>query len=339
MQSPLYVSNEQIVAMNALAKVCSAQAVSSVKIEKFSGSAADFIPFITNFKASVENIGADPLTKLNSLREHVDKKTKSELRRYTFAGLGAYDMAVKYLYEKFGSPEVVAKAIVAELTGGDQIRLGDKQALRSFAHQIEVAIKSLDESSKDVGKDLVSLMGGDEQMAEVLLCLPPSITDKYLDEYQGDANDLRCLHKFLLDKTKGAYSGLRTALQEKRKKKADDRKASAKVGTKSGSKMPGAKSFVAKGSTASSSQSSASSSTNSAGGAVVKKEKCIACVTGEHWLPFCPKFKHMNGKQRRELLKLNERCLNCFRQHATSACPKDSYCKKENCTWKGPNNH
>ena len=125
-----------------------------VKLNKFDGNPPNWHDFIGTFKAYCHDVTPIPAQRMQVLKSYLSPRVRSTIAQY-LRNPKRYPEALQVLHQRYGDPEMIDRAHVAELMSMPAIRNNSQESLTVFSARLRDCITALETGSCHLELDSV----------------------------------------------------------------------------------------------------------------------------------------------------------------------------------------
>ena len=279
----------------------------------FDGSSRMYMQFMRNFECNIANRVPDYRLKLQYLVQYCNVEVQNYISScIMMEPKEGYNKALEILAMRYGNPHVIQKSYLKKVLDGGQLRPSDYKGLSDLAHdmqQCSIALKSLGyKCDLDSG----------ETMLKISRRFPTHVRARWIressniiDRYNRDPT-FEEMTWYILGEARTAN----TMYGQDFYHEATTRTSMKQIDN-SGTRIK-ATTLVTR---------------NVAGGSEHKHGICTVCNEDQHPVWKCDKFMKMCLDDRKELVKTNKWCSNCFsKRHVVTECQHGKkLCNRREC--------
>lgn len=290
-------------------KLLTAMNLPKIELEPYDGDPLLYHNFMALFDENVDQVTADPKTKLARLLQYTTGKAREAVRSCgILGGEQGYTKAWGILKTRFGDPFLICERVIGSLRNGKPVKGADD--LLRFADELANCYTTLT-SMKQIEE-----INSQSSIAEIALCLPPYLRN----QWRKIAMDLK-EEKFCYPKFEEFVDFVQRAASQA----TDPVYGQWGFKPKPDAKPPRNSSFAT---VAHTTKSSASTKTM---GGYHRRLSCGLC-SEDHRLFFCDVLKQMPPGDRLKYVHDNKLCENCLlSNHVVAECRKPSVCSVPGC--------
>ena len=288
-------------------------------ITKFAGNPLNYLAFMNSFKECVEDKIKDPGVRLSRLIQYTSGVAHEAVKMCAaMGGAEGLDKAKSILKSRFGSSQIIGRHIIAQLKDGQ---------VSNKSSEIVQLSNDLSCAQGVLASLNMSHLATDDLVRDIILRCPMYLQHDwrkavFLYTRSSDENklpDFEYFVKFIENKAQDAANLL---YGNENFKPTNSR-------TQNPPKFKGnSKSEAACFSTAPQSNARPRNSPAKSGNATRVSAKCPMCKEN-HRLFKCPQFITLSISKRKEFVKNNSLCFNCFRDnHKLSECLDPTRCRQ-----------
>ena len=291
----------------------------------FEGDPLQYWKFINSFETGIANRVNDDRLRLSYLIQYCKGEARDSIDDCVILEPAhGYRLAREILDSRYGRKHIIAQSYINKLVDGEAIKAADSVALSKFALHVRKCHMTLEK----IG--YLNDLNNRDTISKVVRRLPAFLKNKWVDHadrilQSGREPCFADLSKYIEERARIATSfyGQEVSKSVKPTSVAATGSSPAKV---SGAKY-------------SQSDHGPRMTTLSTGGkpelnSYPGNMSCLACGA-HHDLGTCPKFQSMSFTSRRNLLRENWCCDNCFLpNHISKGCLSRSACNVPGCTKK-----
>ena len=325
--TPPAVASQSTSAVNdqaSITKLCQALTLTmnipKPDIKSFGGDPAEYWAFTTSFETNISSKMTDARTRLTYLVQFCRGKAKESIENcILMEPTAGYSAALEILRQQFGQPHLIMHALLRKVTNRGQIRQNDGSALWDLARDMRKCQITLSQLGYNAD------MNSSENLLKVQRLLPIHLQAAWAKKAQ----------RTIESKQEPSFAQMTEFMEQNAKT------ASNMYGqniSKSFSPTSASQSSRAKSKTTTSKVTALS--TNLGGNYLQEPKKndnqikCLCC-SQPHKLGDCKIFTRKSYDERRQFIRDNKLCDNCFIPwHVARRCRFSSRCEIDGCTWK-----
>ena len=277
----------------------------------FNGDSLNFTKFVNNFKLNIENRVHDDRVKLNYLIQYCEGEAKELIEDCVLLGDRGYERAMTLLSDRYGRSYQVAQSYVKMLTTGNPIKANDVKSLMRLSLEMSRAEITLSELG------FTAEIDNSENLKKIVARLPSYLKSKWVEKAyrineQGRSVSFKDLSEFVLERANIENSMYGQEYANEVKQRAQNKPQQSRgTGNRPNFNRNVGTAFT------------------TAGG----REYPCRCCGGKCTRVYdCDKFKSQSLDLRKEFVKKNGLCRNCFiPKHMVRDCRKASMCEVTGC--------
>ena len=312
----------------------------------FSGESIDYSKFIENFEVNIEKKVSDNRQRLNYLIKYTKGEPRELIEPCVMLGEKGYFRAKDLLQERYGKSHVVAQAHVSALVSGPPIKANDTKGLLRLSLDLSRAHITLS------ALRFSSLIDNTETIRIISNRLPHNLHTKWVEYAYRVSSGIHSrlvvfedLCKFVHERAcvqnslygQDLTTRSQTSHDVNKNKPPLSRHRTQSVHQRAAGAVRSAVSLSTSGAEAPpSAYNSFSAGVHQLTAATIQTDYPCRCCGGKcRRLWECTKFRTLPVRERKDCVRRNKLCDNCFiYNHRASECKRDSNCRVTGCGQK-----
>ena len=288
----------------------------------FDGNPLSYWLFINNFEVNIAKRVRDAESRLTYLIQLCTGKAREAIKNCAIISPPerGYEKAQEILSQRFGRKHVIARAHIAKIVDGPQLKATDVVGLSDLSVEMQNCALTLIQMGYEAD------INSSDKLVKIMRRLPVHLQSKWANTagqltLRGIEPTFSHLAKFVEERATLAntmYGELVGSTPEK------ERRIKQPPKEKTADHRREAKSFATQIGTGDGSHTNATSPVSS----------CPLC-SGQHWLAKCERMKAMTPGERKSFVRQTGLCDNCFGSgHVALNCGSKMKCQVNGCGWK-----